>query len=135
MKKFYIVIVICSVSLLAGINLIAQEQNVGTVHEIIPEKKEILVEYYQISNPLQMGEKLHLFIDNEYITLEVTFPLQTQARCRLAAKDAARILQIKKGMIVYSGANVLKKQEPISRKRTYKVGSVVLKLFWQLMTV
>jgi hypothetical protein len=73
----------------------------GIVEKVI--KQDITVKYESINRALLLGEKLHINLDTVSVTLEVKFPMQTSATCRLAAKDTGMIEQIQKGQILYYG--------------------------------
>lgn len=100
MKRIMIMVAIIE----TGVFLFAQESpKAGKIREIDLAKKEILVSYDQVGSPYKMGDKLHIIIDDESVTLEVIFPMQTVARCKLAAKDSQKFGMLKKGMLVYIG--------------------------------
>lgn len=80
---------------------IQQEKRAGSIEQV--RGKDIFVRHADINKPFLMGEKLHLVIDGKSITLEVTFPMQTSSRCRIAAGDTGKPGQIRKGMAVYAG--------------------------------
>ena len=75
-----------------------QEKKAGSVEQI--KGKEIIVKHANPEKPFFMGDKLHVVVKGESITLEVTFPMQTSSKCRITAGDAGLITR---GMPVYAG--------------------------------
>jgi hypothetical protein len=71
----------------------------GSIAQI--KGKDIIVKYSNADKPFQIGEKLHLVVDTAAVTLEVTFPMQSSAKCRLVSGSASKL---KQGMALYPGA-------------------------------
>ncbi len=90
-----------------------QEKKAGYVEQL--KGKEIIIRHADANKSFFMGDKLHVVINGESITLEVTFPMQTSSRCRITAGDAGKIGLIHKGMAVYTGEKApdVKEEEPV----------------------
>jgi hypothetical protein len=71
----------------------------GVVDKIV--KQEIYIKYSDINKPFSPGEKLHFFSGTESVTVEVVFPMQTFARCRLTSKNTDIFSSLKKGVFAY----------------------------------
>jgi len=114
MKKLTIV----SLFLLALIPLSAQsEYQSGIVDRV--QGNDIFVKYDNITRPFTISEKLHINLDSESVTIEVIFPMQTNAKCKLITPDAGKIQSIKKGLIVYDGKPIEKRiveEKPVEEK-------------------
>jgi oligogalacturonide transport system substrate-binding protein len=78
--------------------LFAQSNRGGTISQI--KSGEIIVRNENPDSPFQMGEKLRLLSGDRNVVLEVTFPMQTSARCKIISGSFSRL---KIGAIVYSG--------------------------------
>jgi hypothetical protein len=75
------------------------KQRVGVVDRI--QGNEIFIKYDNVHKPLGINEKLHVKLDNETVTMTVTYPMQTYAKCKLEQKFTGRISQIAKGQIAF----------------------------------
>ena len=78
-----------------------QEKKAGSVEQV--KGKEIIVKHANPEKPFFMGDRLHVVVNGESITLEVTFPMQTSSKCRIDAGSAGKAALITKGMPVYTG--------------------------------
>ena len=88
----------------------AQSNQTGTVAQI--KGNEIIVRYGNADKPFQAGEKLHIDTDGKTVTLEVTFPMQASAKCRVI--EGSRSL-LKAGLAVYAGAKPAEKAAPAEK--------------------
>lgn len=93
MKK--ICVLIC---LFFSLSVFAQTDRAGTIVSI--KGQEIQVRNENVDAPFMAGERLHLLTGEKSVVLEVTFPMQTVAKCRLVS-GSATLLRV--GMIVCSG--------------------------------
>lgn len=78
-----------------------QEKRVASIEQV--KGKEVIIKHSGASKSFIMGDKLHVVVSGESITLEVTFPMQTSSKCRVTSGDAAKLIMIKKGMPVFAG--------------------------------
>ena len=93
MRKICVLVCLCFA---AGV--FAQTDPAGTIVSV--KGPEIQVRNENADAPFMAGERLHLLTGDKSIVLEVTFPMQTVAKCRLVSGSAAKL---RAGMIVYSG--------------------------------
>lgn len=107
---------ILSVILFYTLSAYAQnEARSGIVKKITGN--DIIVKYDSSVHPFAVGKKLHIRLDDNVINIEVIFPMQTLAKCRLEKKQD-NISRIKEGMIVYEGKalehldSIAEKKEP-----------------------
>ncbi len=84
-----------------GTTAALQEKRVASIEQV--KGKEVIIKHSNVSKSFLMGDKLHVVVNGESITLEVTFPMQTSSKCRLTSGDAAKLTLIKKGMPVFAG--------------------------------
>jgi len=93
MKK----LTLLSILIITFIPLWAQsEKRSGIVDRV--QGNDIIVKYDNPERPFAVGEKLHVIINNETVTIVVTFPMETSAKCRLYQID---VKSITKGLVVY----------------------------------
>jgi len=88
-------------------SLKSQVNRAGTIIKI--NGNEITVRNNNSSNPFVMGENLRLLTGDKSIVLQVTFAMQSSAKCKLIS---GKISSLKLGSLVYSGGipeNLIKK--------------------------
>ena len=51
--------------------------------------------------PLVMGEKVFVILEGKKVTLEVTYPMMTVAKCRASGSQKASARKIRTGMPVF----------------------------------
>lgn len=99
MKKILIPAAVCMIiAASAAVLLSDDEKFIGKTGEINSGKKEVIVNV-KSGNVLKMGELLQIETDGGKVTLEVTFPMQTVAKCRIKGKG--RYSDLSRGMSVY----------------------------------
>jgi len=95
MKK--LILTTGAILFLAGLAAGAGKET-GDIRSVNPGNKEIIVNVKSGAD-LKMGELLEIKSDTGRILLEVTFPMQTVAKCKINGKG--RLSDLKKGMTVY----------------------------------
>ena len=93
-----------------------KEKKVASVEQV--SGKDIIIRHANSGKSFFMGDKLHLVVNGESITLEVTFPMQTSSKCRIAASESGKLPLIHKGMAVYAGekAPEVKAEEQVEER-------------------
>lgn len=77
---------ICFLLIIMVSSLVAYSQTVEKAGIIASVKgKDVTVKYEKISAPFISGEQLRLLTGNKDVILEVVYPMQTVARCRLVS--------------------------------------------------
>jgi len=94
MKRMFISLIFISLSF----SLNSQVNRAGTIIKI--SGNEIIVRNNNSSNPFVMGENLRLLTGDKSIVLQVTFAMQSSAKCKLLS---GKISSLKIGYLVYSG--------------------------------
>ncbi|MBN2401786.1 MAG: hypothetical protein JXN64_05255 [Spirochaetes bacterium] len=74
---------------------------VGIVKAVDTAANEIIVGSGRIANMVSIGDTIYAETDGGRINMEVSFPMQTIARCRILEKDRKSITKIQKGDMVY----------------------------------
>jgi len=90
-------------------SLKSQVNRAGTIIKI--NRNEITVRNENPSKPFAMGENLHLLTGDKSIVLQVTFAMQSSAKCKLIS---GKISSLNIGSLVYSGGipeNPIKNQQ------------------------
>lgn len=86
-----------------GIPLISQEgEQVGTISDINPASREIIVQSPQAAERIRMGARLCVNIDGKTAVMTVFYPMQTIAKCRLQQSDSGYLGRITRGKPVYA---------------------------------
>lgn len=89
----------------AAVSVFAQARS-GVVEKV--SAGDVLVRYDDVARPFQAGEKIHVAVGDESVELDVVYPMQTVAKCRVSGKSSAAS-KLKKGMAVFRGKPLPKK--------------------------
>ncbi len=76
----------------------AGERLIGKVRKIDPSGEIIVASG---KKPLVMGEKVFVILEGKKVTLEVTYPMMTVAKCRASGSQKASARKIRTGMPVF----------------------------------
>jgi ankyrin repeat protein len=79
-----------------------QSQSISKVVEIDKAGKLIVVKNPS-GKPFHMGKRLHIFVGDTTVTMEVTFPMMTVSKCRIFSNFSGYFGKIRNGMDVYEG--------------------------------
>lgn len=74
---------------------------IGIVKAVNPVSNEIIVSSGRIAYKVQIGDTVFIENDGGKINMDVSFPMQTIAKCKVKDKDRKNISKIKKGDKVY----------------------------------
>lgn len=74
-------------------------QEVGTVVKVT--SNIMIIRNADPNEPLQIGEKLYIIVDNQRIGLTVLYPMQTSTRCKMSFYNKSIIKSITQGIPVY----------------------------------
>jgi hypothetical protein len=74
---------------------------VGIVKAVDTAANEIIVSSGRIASMVNIGDTVYMAIDGVKISMEVNFPMQTIAKCKVFEKDRKNITKIKSGDMVY----------------------------------
>lgn len=124
MKKMFFCA--CAIMLLAGLTA-GSGKEAGEIGSIDSGKREVIVNLKSGAN-LKIGDMLEVDTGNGKITLEVTYPMQTVARCKI--KGSGKLSVLKKGMpvFIYSKDAVDKKDNETYLKEENTGGIEMIKL-------
>jgi hypothetical protein len=104
MKKKFSALLIISAVLFVFINEDAAPQQdykrLAKLHKISPSS-EVIITSPNAAQMLNMGDKVFVIVDKKPIILNITFPMMTVAKCRLAAGYEGYLGRLYKGMQVY----------------------------------
>ena len=95
-----------------AVSVFAQTERAGNI--VAVKGQEIQVKNENVDSPFMAGERLHLLTGDKSVELEVTFPMQTVAKCRLVSGRASTL---RVGMIVYSGGQPAASKESLAEER------------------
>ncbi len=84
-----------------GSQLIAKSKYAGMVSRVSKSNKEIIVRSPNAFKKFYMGKKVYLKINGKTVSMLVTFPMATVAKCKLIGRDKRYLSRIKKNMKVY----------------------------------
>jgi len=74
---------------------------VGIVKAVDVPANEIIVSSGKIASMVNIGDIIYIVINGVKISLEVNFPMQTIAKCKIIEKDRKNLTKLKNGDMVY----------------------------------
>ena len=74
---------------------------VGIVKAVDVPGNEIIIGSGKIASMVNIGDTVYAVIDGQKIVMEINFPMQTIAKCKVCQKDIKNISKLQKGDMVY----------------------------------
>ncbi|HPS58668.1 MAG TPA: hypothetical protein PK514_11240 [Spirochaetota bacterium] len=121
MKRKLIPAAVCMIIAASAAVLMSEDENyIGKTGEINSGKKEIIVNV-KSGTVLKMGDLLQVETEAGKITLEVTFPMQTVAKCKIKGRGKYSDLRTGMGVYMYSKDEAVD-ETAVKPGSAYKIG-------------
>ena len=104
-------------------------KEIGKVWQLVESTREIIIVSPGSGRSIRMGDRLIIDSGGEELTLTVTYPMMTVAKCKLTGKSSRHFSILKKGMAVYlfKGIRGKTELEHLSRKSIGGIDFIYLK--------